>query len=69
MNKFGGYVDYEANENFGVEVGGQTVKQIVSNKYEIEPIVTPYIKAGSGKKKVKIGLPVGQILNSIIRKR
>lgn len=63
-NKFGGYVDYDINERFGVMVGGQAVKPTYSTRYEAEPIVTPYVKLG---KKVKVGLPVGQIVNEILR--
>ena len=35
------------------------------SSYQFEPIVTPYYKVG----KVVIGLPVGQILNGIIREQ
>lgn len=61
---FGGSIDYQINEYWGVEAGAQAVRQIGSNKYEWEPIATPYYKIG---KKVKIGLPVGQILYHILR--
>ena len=67
VSKIGGYVDYDAGERFGVMVGGQTVQQIGSRRYEAEPIVTPYLKFGSGKKKIAVGLPVGQILYGILR--
>jgi len=66
-SKFGGYVDYTANDSFGVQVGAQAVKRTGNNRYEPEPIVTPYIKAGR-KKKIGIGLPVGQILYHMLRK-
>lgn len=69
MTKFGGYIDYQINEHFGVEVGGQTVQQITTGRYEAEPIVTPYVNIGNGNKKIHIGLPVGQILYGILRKR
>lgn len=69
VSRFGGYVDYGVSENFGVEVGAQAVQTIGTSKYKPEPIVTPYIKAGNGKVKVKVGLPVGQILYHAIRKR
>ena len=60
---FGGYMSYQFNETFGVDVGAQTVQQFGTNRYRVEPIVTPTVKVG----KVKIGLPVGQILHGIIR--
>ncbi len=60
---FGGYMSYQFNNTFGVDVGAQAVQQFGTNKYNFEPIVTPTVKVG----KVKIGLPVGQIINGIIR--
>lgn len=60
---FGGYMSYQFNRTFGIDVGAQAVQQFGANKYYVEPIVTPTVKLG----KVKIGLPVGQILNGIIR--
>ncbi len=63
VSTFGGYMSYQFNNTFGVDVGAQTVQQFGTNKYYVEPIVTPTVKLG----KVKIGLPVGQILHGIIR--
>lgn len=60
---FGGYFDYDINDRFGVQVGAQGVQQIGTKRYHVEPIVTPYIKVG----KVSVGLPVGQIVNGIVR--
>ena len=68
VSRFGGYVDYGFSEHFGVDIGAQGVQQIGSTRYELEPIVTPYLKMGHGKSKVKIGLPVGQILYHILKK-
>lgn len=62
---FGGYINYRINERSGILVGGQAVQQIGTNRYQFEPVVTPYFKVG----KVVIGLPVGQILNGIIREQ
>ena len=61
----GGYINYRINERTGVLVGGQAVQQTGTHKYQLEPIVTPYFKVG----KVVIGLPVGQMLNGIIREQ
>ncbi len=63
VSTFGGYMSYQFNSTFGVDVGAQTVQQFGTNKYYVEPIVTPTVKVG----KVRIGLPVGQILHGIIR--
>lgn len=68
VSKFGGYVNYDAGERVGVLVGGQAVQQVGTQKYEPEPIFTPYFKVGNGKKKVVIGLPVGQILHGILKR-
>lgn len=62
---FGGYVDYQINERWGVQTGVQTVQQVGTNRYKAEPIVTPYYKIS---KKVAIGLPVGQILYHVLKK-
>ena len=62
-SNFGGYMSYQFNQTFGVDVGAQTVQQFGTNRYRVEPIVTPTVKLG----KVKLGLPVGQILHGIIR--
>lgn len=63
VSTFGGYMNYQFNETFGLNVGGQAVQQFSTNKYRFEPIVTPTVKLG----KVRIGLPVGQIMHGIIR--
>lgn len=62
---FGGYMNYRINDRSGILVGGQAVQQTGTNKYQFEPVVTPYFKVG----KVVIGLPVGQILNGIVREQ
>lgn len=61
---FGGYLDYRINDHWGIQTGAQTVRQIGTNRYEAEPIVTPYYKIN---KKIAIGLPVGQILYHILK--
>ena len=59
--------DYKVTEHIGVQVGGQIVKRTYSNRYEADPIATPYIMVGR-KKKIGIGLPVGQILQGFLGK-
>lgn len=69
VSRFGGYMNYKASERFGIQVGGQAVERMGErNRYEIEPIATPYVNVGKGKKKIGIGLPVGQILNGLLRR-
>lgn len=65
VNSYGATVDYQFNETFGLIVGGEAVQQFGTNHYRFEPIVTPTISIG----RVRIGLPVGQILNDYIRSR
>ena len=65
VSTFGGYVSYQFNEIFGIDVGAQAVRQLGTEKYQLEPIVTPTVKLG----KVKVGLPVGQILNGIVHSK
>lgn len=68
VSKFGGYLDYQVNERFGIEMGGQHVQQVGTGRYEFEPIATPYVNIGNGKTKVHIGLPVGQIIYGIFKR-
>ena len=67
QSQFGASVDYQVTDCFGVETGAQAIQRIGTGRYEMEPIVTPYIQT-RGRKKVRIGLPVGQILHHIIKK-
>lgn len=64
-SKFGFTFNYNMNEHWGVEVGAQTVQQFGTNRYQAEPVVTPYYRIN---KKVAIGVPVGQILYHILKK-
>lgn len=63
---FGATFDYRINDYWGVETGAQTIQQFGSGKYKVEPVVTPYYKIN---KKVKIGLPVGQMLYHILKRK
>lgn len=65
-SNFGATMDFQINEHWGVEAGARMVRQMDTNRFEAEPIATPYYKINN---KVKIGLPVGQILYHLIRKR
>ena len=69
VSRFGGYFDYRISEKLGVKVGGQAVYQTGTDRYEFEPIATPYINASSGKRRIKIELPVGQILYNTLKKK
>lgn len=68
VSELGGYVNYDTGGHIGVLVGGRAVQQIGTQRYRPEPILTPYVVLGSGKKKFAVGLPVGQILYGIFGK-
>lgn len=61
---FGGYLDYQISDRWGVQTGVQTVQQVGTRRHHAEPIVTPYFRFSN---KVAIGLPLGQILYHIIQ--
>lgn len=68
VSKYGAYVNYDAGDRFGIFVGGQAERQIGTNRYEAQPIVTPYLKIGNGKSPFAIPLPIGQILYGILKR-
>lgn len=63
FSTFGATLNYQFNETFGLIVGGEAVQQFGTNRYRFEPVVTPTVKIG----RVKIGIPVGQIVYDLIR--
>lgn len=65
----GAVVNYQPADRFGVELGVQAVQHVGSSRYEPEPVITPYFTTGRGRNRVRIGLPVGQILYGIMRRR
>lgn len=62
---FGASLDYQINDRWGVEAGAQMVRPLGSNRLEAIPIASPYYKINN---KVKISLPVGEMLYHILRK-
>ena len=62
---FGASIDYQINDRWGVEAGAQMVRHLGSNRLEAIPIASPYYKINN---KVKISLPVGEMLYHILRK-
>lgn len=63
MNSFGGTIDYEFNDNWGLEVGAERTYDPMRRKWDTRPIAIPYYKLN----KTKIGLDVGGILYEVIR--
>lgn len=67
-SRFGGFIDYDTSEHFGLKVGGQKIEHVGIRHYEFEPIATPYLKLGNNKKKFIIEMPVGQMLYNELKK-
>jgi len=63
-SNFGGYVSYDISEHWGVSVGAQTTKSLVTNTWEARPIVMPYYKIND---KVAVSADLGGILYELIR--
>lgn len=64
--RFGGYIDYSFSDRFGVEVGAQGYRSMLTQRIEAQPIVKPYFKLSNNS---KIGIDVGGILYQIINSR
>lgn len=60
---YGATVNYQITDHFGLIIGGEAVKNFATNRYHFEPIVTPTFKIG----KVGFGLPVGQLVNEMVK--
>jgi len=60
---FGGYVDYNADEKWGVRVGAQTYRETDNGPYRTQPIVMPYFRLN---KRDVIGIDVGAILYNVL---
>lgn len=62
--RFGGFASYNFSEHWGISVGAQTSRSLVTNQWETRPIVTPYYRINS---KVNIGVDIGDILYNVVR--
>lgn len=61
---FGGYVTYDINDHWGVHVGAQATRSLVTNRWEAQPIVMPYYKING---QAAIGVDVGGILYNVLK--
>lgn len=61
--------DYQINSWFGVEAGARVDRSFGSGSYMAAPVVTPYFSFGEGSSKVKLGIPVGEIVYNILRSK
>lgn len=61
---FGGYASYEIDDHWGIKVGAQATRSLVTNRWEAQPIVEPYYKING---KAAIGVDVGGILYNLIK--
>lgn len=63
-SNFGGYASYNISDRWGISIGAQATRSLVTNKWEAQPIVTPYYRIN---KRVSIGVNVGGILYNIAK--
>lgn len=63
-SRIGGYVSYDISDRWGVSVGAETTRSIVTNNWQTRPIVMPYYKVN---KDVKIGVDIGGILYEVAK--
>lgn len=61
---FGGYVDYSINDKWGVMVGAQSYRSVMTGRREVQPIVAPYYRIS---KKATISVDVGGILYQVVK--
>ena len=61
---FGGYLDYRIHDRWGVMVGAQTTRSVMTGRRDTAPIVKPYFRISD---KNVIGVDVGGILYHLIR--
>ena len=61
---FGVYLTYDINDRWGIDVGAQATRSLVTNRWEAQPIVMPYYKIDG---KHKIGVDVGGILYNVFK--
>lgn len=61
---FGGYFDYHLGGRWGVRVGAQGYRSVLSGKWEAQPMVMPYFRV---TKKDVIGVDVGGILYNLLK--
>lgn len=64
--RFGGYVDSSFSSKFGVEVGVQGYRSMMTQRIEAQPIIKPYFRLS---KDSKIGIDFGGILYQMLNCR
>lgn len=62
--RFGGYMDYRFADRWGVKVGGQAYRSVMSNRWEAQPIIEPYFMITPGQ---AIGVDVGGIVYQLLK--
>ena len=66
IGSFGGYVDWRFAGRWGVKAGATARQSILSNRYEVRPMVMPYFHLAPG---ADIGMDVGGILYELLRSK
>lgn len=64
ISTFGGYADYHINDKWGIIGGVQGYRSMMSNQWEVQPIIKPYYKMS---KNVSLGVDVGGLVYQILK--
>ncbi len=64
LPRFGGYASYNFSDHWGIRVGAQSSRSLITNRWETSPIVMPYYRIN---RKVSLGIDVGGILYNAVR--
>lgn len=61
---FGGYADWLISDRWGVKVGAQSYRSMMTGRWETQPIVAPYYRIAPN---ANIGVDVGGILYNLLK--
>lgn len=60
---FGGYADFSLGDRWGVQVGAQSYRSLVTRRWETQPMVIPYFRLS---KDTTIGIDIASILYQLV---
>lgn len=64
VTNFGGYVNYQFSDHWGIKVGAQAYRRSDTGSFEAQPIAIPYYKIS---KNAEIGVDIGGMLYQILK--
>lgn len=64
VTNFGGYVNWQISEHWGVKAGAQAFRSTIGNRWEAVPTVIPYYRFSNGR---ELGIDVGSIVYEVIK--